>query len=453
MLPGQARSQWRTAATCLVALLLSEVSLCWSFSASQLCTRRFAAQSYRTTLFETTKETGSQESPTASVSEKAALELAESATAAIEFADKVYSSSAWARLVAEAEEFAECIGVIIGTIIQPDSAATVETIVKACDEIDQLKIKEDIMSRNLSLRRRVLEFRRYQLMGKLLRCDYDAYVATASFLSPSRIPRIQLPNVQDVPYAEAVKGDNVDAFVKVLSIRGEPLIADCELDDVEYTESALDQNLLWLFRRFVEKNTGGISSNKPGILGLLEQGRTFMLQDGQTPEAQHKMVKDTLGDLMTPVLPPFYRIFMSGIVPKLGTEMDGKQLGPWFYAPWLTSVVTPTFFGFLVGPSRPNLRKDGQLGGLIVEKCKFLQESGCKGLCLHQCKIPAQEFFQEELGLPLTVSANFVTQECQWSFGETPLPVSSDPTFPSGCLAGCKSRDALASRNANACSY
>ena len=26
-----------------------------------------------------------------------------------------------------------------------------------------------------------------------------------------------------------------------------------------------------------------------------------------------------------------------------------------------------------------NRRKDGSLGGMVVEKCKFLQESGCKG--------------------------------------------------------------------------
>lgn len=72
------------------------------------------------------------------------------------------------------------------------------------------------------------------------------------------------------------------------------------------------------------------------------------------------------------------------------------------------------------------------------------QESGCKGLCLHQCKLPAQQFFQDTLGLPLTVSPNFVTQECQWSFGETPLPPDQDPSFPRGCLAGCESRKAVA---------
>ena len=42
------------------------------------------------------------------------------------------------------------------------------------------------------------------------------------------------------------------------------------------------------------------------------------------------------------------------------------------------------------GPSRTNRRKDGELGGIVVEKCKFLQESGCKGLCLHQCKLPVR---------------------------------------------------------------
>ena len=130
-------------------------------------------------------------------------------------------------------------------------------------------------------------------------------------------------------------------------------------------------------------NTGGVTSEKPGIEGLLEQGRTFMLQKDQTAEAQHKMVRDTLGGLMTPVLPPFYRIFMSGIIPKaewVPEDLRGKQIGPLgFYAPFLTSFVTPTFFAFLVGPSYPNRRKDGQPGGLVVEKCKFLQESGCKG--------------------------------------------------------------------------
>jgi hypothetical protein len=121
----------------------------------------------------------------------------------------------------------------------------------------------------------------------------------------------------------------------------------------------------------------------------------------------------------------------------------GTQLGPWFYAPALTSYVTPLFLSFLVGPSSPNLRKDGRSGGMVVEKCKFLQESGCKGLCLHQCKLPAQQFFAQTLGVSLTVTPNFETQECQWSWGEIPVEPEKDASFPRGCLAGCPMRGVL----------
>jgi len=289
------------------------------------------------------------------------------------------------------------------------------------------------------LKKSALEFGRYHLLTKLMKKDYEAYVATASFLSPTRIDRLDLPNIQDVPFND----------IKPSMKNGEELVDDCTLEEMKFNDSILDTILLKIFRGLVEKNTGGVSSSKKGIDGLLDQGRTFMLQPDQTAEAQHKMVSDTLGGLMTPVLPPFYRIFMSGIVPKLGTDFDGKQIGPWFYAPWLTTMVTPTFFGFLVGPSRPNRRKDGERGGLVVEKCKFLQESGCKGLCLHQCKLPAQQFFKNELGLELSVSPNFATQECQWSFGEAPLAPREDPSFPSGCLKGCESRAAIANSPAD----
>ncbi len=363
------------------------------------------------------------------------------------------------RITAELTQSYECLSTILKFTFMDSSTSSVsaEEIVKLCDEIDQETERlvqsknnneQQLIVDNLELRKLSLEVSRYQLLTKLMKKDYSAYVATASFLSPSRIDRIDLPNVQDVPFNDIMPSmsKNDDS--------SDNLVEDCTLDEKTFNDSILDQILLKIFRNLVEKNTNGVTSSKDGIDGLLEQGRTFMLQPNQTPEAQHEMVKDTLGGLMTPVLPPFYRIFMAGIVPKLGVEsLDGKQFGPWFYAPWLTSIVTPTFFAFLVGPSRPNRRKDGERGGLVVEKCKFLQESNCKGLCLHQCKSPAQQFFKEELGLDLTVSPNFATQECQWSFGEKPLPPDEDPSFPRGCIVGCGSRSEIANRRgAPACS-
>ncbi|KAG7373993.1 protein of unknown function DUF4033 containing protein [Nitzschia inconspicua] len=360
------------------------------------------------------------------------------------------------RLGRELKEVSDCASIVASAVMLKPDKVKAEDIVTLCDAIDDLENEKEktqqtddvlfVSQEPLDLRIRAMKSKRYEYLVKLMQSNYDAYVATASFLSPSRIARRELPNIQDVP----VDKNSIPSTTTITAEDGKtPLVADCELEDMKYRDSLLDKILLSIFRNLVTKNTGGVTSDKPGIEGLLEQGRTYMLQPNQTPEAQHEMVYKTLGGLMTPALPPFYRIFMSGIIPK-SIDGEGKQLGPWFYAPFLTSFVTPTFFGFLVGPSYPNRRKDGQLGGLVVEKCKFLQESGCKGLCLHQCKLPAQQFFQEELGLPLTVSPNFVTQECQWSFGETPLPPNEDPAFPKGCLVGCESRKAIAASGSKA---
>ena len=287
------------------------------------------------------------------------------------------------RLQSEFKELYSCAQLAFGPVFQPDSSVSIETteIVKICDEIDELRNKEksstddELLMESIQLKAKALSFRRYELLAKMMRADYSAYIATASFLG-SRIPRNEFPNVQDVPYPDLTP---VEA-----SSAGEDsdLVPDCSMVPMKYEDSLLDKLLLKLFRNLVTKNTGGVTSEKDGIEGLLEQGRSFLLQPDQTSEAQNKMVRDTLGGLMTPVLPPFYRIFMSGIVPKaefVPEDVRGRQIGPWFYAPFLTSFVTPTFFGFLVGPSKPNRRKDGQPGGLLVEKCKFLQESGCKG--------------------------------------------------------------------------
>jgi hypothetical protein len=288
------------------------------------------------------------------------------------------------KLGRELKEVSECVSMVVSAIVLSPDQVQPEDIVRICDVLDdqttttgsvEKELEQDVAQlvvsqRPFQLRIRALKTKRYEYLVKLMQSNYDAYVATASFLSPSRIPRRELPNLQDVPMDKnAFDPTQTQLFVAEDGVT--PLVADCVLVDKQYNDNILDKILLSIFRKLVTKNTGGIASEKPGIEGLLEQGRIFLLQPGQTPEAQHKMVYDTLAGLMTPVLPPFYRIFMSGAIPK-PLDSQERQLGPWFYAPFLTSFVTPTFFGFLVGPSYPNRRKDGQLGGLVVEKCKFL---------------------------------------------------------------------------------
>ena len=272
------------------------------------------------------------------------------------------------KITSELKEVSECTSLAYKYISKPNQDVSVEDVLLACDAVDnevKKKSTDNITTQlytnqYLSLRQRTHEFGRYHLLVKLLSSDYDAYIKTAEFLSPSRIDRGDLPNVQDVAYVETSASTDNDETITTTSSTtvtgddGEQLVADCELQDLSYNDSPLDKLLLSIFRKLVTENTEGVTSDIPGIKGLLAQGRQYMTQElpeGVTYEehttAQHTMVKNTLAGLMTPVLPPFYRIFMSGIVPKLGTDYDGKQIGPWFYAPWLTSIVTPTFFGFL----------------------------------------------------------------------------------------------------------
>ena len=251
------------------------------------------------------------------------------------------------RIIQELKEASNTLSLAYSYISQDPSQVTPEDIVKVCDAIDEEEarvknLKEgQLLVDSTELKKKSLELGRYHLLVKLMKKDYDAYIATSAFLSPSRIPRLDLPNVQDVPFNEIMPSKQQDDDVYAL-------VDDCTLENKTFDESPLDKLLLKIFRDLVEQNTGGISSPKKGINGLLDQGRTFMLKEGQTAEAQHKMVRDTLGGLMTPVLPPFYRIFMSGIVPKLGTDWDGKQLGPWFYVSFGLFFYNKLLHGFCI---------------------------------------------------------------------------------------------------------
>ena len=54
-------------------------------------------------------------------------------------------------------------------------------------------------------------------------------------------------------------------------------------------------------------------------MGLLEEGRFYMRSEaGQENNCmnQHTFVKNVLQELMTPILPPFYRLFMAGMIPS-----------------------------------------------------------------------------------------------------------------------------------------
>ena len=109
---------------------------------------------------------------------------------------------------------------------------------------------------------------------------------------------------------------------------------------------------------------------------------------------------------------------------------------------WMNSWVTSFTTRWLMGPSKvQDLElEDGTIGKdqlVVVEKCLFLESTGCIRTCLHTCKIPTQNFFKEDLGIPVALKPNFTDLSCRFEFGNTPIPLEEDETIVSPCLAGC----------------
>jgi len=85
----------------------------------------------------------------------------------------------------------------------------------------------------------------------------------------------------------------------------------------------------------------------------------------------------------------------------------------------------------------------GKNQGLLVKRCRFLEESSCASVCVNLCKIPTQNFFIENMGLPLTMTPDYETGECQFSFGLTPTSESEFAAKDVPCLSRCPSSGRL----------
>ncbi|KAJ1617379.1 hypothetical protein T492DRAFT_1100285 [Pavlovales sp. CCMP2436] len=96
----------------------------------------------------------------------------------------------------------------------------------------------------------------------------------------------------------------------------------------------------------------------------------------------------------------------------------------------LMGVFTPLLFPFLVGNcSRESWANEatGEVwtSRVKIEKCRFLEGANCKGMCVALCKGPTELFFNNELGLPLSMMPNFKDGSCTMTWGE-PMRGPSD---------------------------
>eukprot|EP00908_Phaeocystis_cordata_P014277 Transcript_25375.p1 GENE.Transcript_25375~~Transcript_25375.p1 ORF type:complete len:228 (-),score=57.45 Transcript_25375:152-835(-) len=182
--------------------------------------------------------------------------------------------------------------------------------------------------------------------------------------------------------------------------------------------SPFEAVVLAAFRWQTQQQTG-CRSDEPGFEGMLEELREY--QRGHTVTEQ----AEASGRIMDALAGPFPQIFRA------------FSREPW--APAALAWCTTQLLSFLVGGMALTEREAGDArgGGVLVERCAVLEHSGCKGLCVHMCKLPTERMFAERWGLPMRMQPNFETCECQLSFGVRPPPLEEDPTVPAGCLGAC----------------
>lgn len=106
---------------------------------------------------------------------------------------------------------------------------------------------------------------------------------------------------------------------------------------------------------------------------------------------------------------------------------------------WATCVGGTWLMGESSVNNIPNMEIGGENMGVLVQRCRFLEESQCASICVNSCKIPTQNFFRDNMGLALTMTPDYETGECQFAFGKLPTEEEETLAKDTPCLMRCPS--------------
>ncbi|EEF47250.1 beta-carotene isomerase D27, chloroplastic isoform X1 [Ricinus communis] len=194
----------------------------------------------------------------------------------------------------------------------------------------------------------------------------------------------------------------------------------------EYKPGFFDDFFLTLFRNKMVAEVGW-DSEKAGYDGLIEVANRLMLTGTSNADTRDAAVR-ILRSLFPPLLLDLYKLLIS----PLG---EGKV------AAIMVARVTAITCQWLMGTCTVNSidLPDGSSceSGVFVERCKYLEESKCVGICVNTCKLPTQAFFKDYMGVPLLMEPNFTDYSCQFKFGVLPPQPEDDSTLKEPCLEAC----------------
>jgi hypothetical protein len=195
-------------------------------------------------------------------------------------------------------------------------------------------------------------------------------------------------------------------------------------DPTVYQDNWLDRLFIRLFSHKMAQALG----HRPSLMGydgFVELSHQIM--QGRSPQQQQALVDVILKSLVpAPIL--------AGIRTFFSPTQRVCELNAWF---------ATRLFEWLVGPCEVRTvdvteldgRVNQQRSGVHIQKCRYLEQSGCVGMCINMCKLPTQQFFSRDFGIPLTMTPNFDDLSCEMVFGQNPLPLTEESCYQQPCLA------------------
>ncbi|KAL2902878.1 Beta-carotene isomerase D27 chloroplastic [Bienertia sinuspersici] len=197
-------------------------------------------------------------------------------------------------------------------------------------------------------------------------------------------------------------------------------------EKTKYKDGFFEKIFMNLFARKMEKFASSSSRIKKDEEGWFKYDyESFVdvskrVMQGRSRPQQQEVVREVLLSMLPPGAPAQFR----------------KLFPPTRWAAEFNAALTVPFFHWLVGPSEViEVEVNGvkQRSGVLIKKCRYLENSGCVGMCVNMCKFPTQDFFTNEFGLPLTMNPNFEDMSCEMVYGQVPPPFEEDPVSKQAC--------------------
>ncbi|CAN8240644.1 unnamed protein product [Cochlearia groenlandica] len=191
-----------------------------------------------------------------------------------------------------------------------------------------------------------------------------------------------------------------------------------------YNDGLPERVFMGLFARKMAK-FGSSKEEKKGLFeydyeSFVEVSKRVM--QGRSRFQQQEVVREVLLSMLPPGAPQQFR----------------KLFPPTKWSAEFNAALTVPFFLWLVGPSHViQVQVNGvkQSSGVLIKKCRYLENSGCVGMCVNMCKIPTQDFFTNQFGLPLTMNPNYEDMSCEMIYGQVPPAFEDDIATKQPCLA------------------